>query len=91
MVDDSLADAVRQRLNITIEQGYGMTEASPVTHDADYLSPQRVGTVGRSSRITASSGLAFQWPLTAQARLNEYARQDARVVLFGSEDSSCGT
>jgi acyl-CoA synthetase (AMP-forming)/AMP-acid ligase II len=48
----ALADAVRQRLNITIKQGYGMTEASPVTHYADYLSPQRVGTVGRLVPLT---------------------------------------
>jgi acyl-CoA synthetase (AMP-forming)/AMP-acid ligase II len=47
-----LADAIRQRLNIEIKQGYGMTEASPVTHYADSLSLRRVGTVGRLVPLT---------------------------------------
>jgi acyl-CoA synthetase (AMP-forming)/AMP-acid ligase II len=40
-----LTDAVRQRLGVTIRQGYGMTEASPATH---YTPPgaDRDGTIG---------------------------------------------
>ena len=43
----AVADAVQQRLNVTVKQGYGMTEASPVTHYTDYRSAQRGGSVGR--------------------------------------------
>jgi acyl-CoA synthetase (AMP-forming)/AMP-acid ligase II len=50
----ALADAVQQRLGFTIRQGYGMTEASPVTHYADYRSPQRGCTVGRLVPMTES-------------------------------------
>ena len=42
-----IADAVQQRLNVAVKQGYGMTETSPVTHYADSLTPVRSGTVGR--------------------------------------------
>ena len=40
-----LTDAVRQRLGVTIRQGYGMTEASPASH---YTPPgaDRDGTIG---------------------------------------------
>ena len=48
----ALAEAVSQRLSITIKQGYGMTEASPVTHYTDYRSPPRAGTVGRLVPLT---------------------------------------
>jgi len=43
----SVTDAVRQRLNVVVKQGYGMTEASPVTHYSDTHSAVRPGTVGR--------------------------------------------
>ncbi|MCI1257248.1 MAG: AMP-binding protein [Corynebacterium provencense] len=45
-LDDELARAVEQRLGIRVYQGYGLTEASPVTHTntADSLSR---GSVGR--------------------------------------------
>jgi acyl-CoA synthetase (AMP-forming)/AMP-acid ligase II len=43
----SVTDAIQQRLNIVVKQGYGMTEASPVTHYSDTHSPVRPGTVGR--------------------------------------------
>ena len=42
-----LTQEVQQRLKITVKQGYGMTEASPVTHYSDSLSVPRPGTVGR--------------------------------------------
>jgi acyl-CoA synthetase (AMP-forming)/AMP-acid ligase II len=42
-----LAEAVQQRLKITVRQGYGMTEASPATHTADFRGEIRSGTVGR--------------------------------------------
>ena len=42
-----VADAVLKRLNIVVRQGYGMTEASPVTHCSEYRAPQRTGSVGR--------------------------------------------
>jgi acyl-CoA synthetase (AMP-forming)/AMP-acid ligase II len=48
----ALTDSVRERLNISIKQGYGMTEASPVTHYTDCWSAQRVGTVGRLVPLT---------------------------------------
>jgi acyl-CoA synthetase (AMP-forming)/AMP-acid ligase II len=43
----AVTDAVQQRLQVTIKQGYGMTEASPVTHYTDHRSAQRLCTVGR--------------------------------------------
>ena len=43
----SIAEAVQQRLKTTVKQGYGMTEASPVTHYSDYRSAPRSGTCGR--------------------------------------------
>jgi acyl-CoA synthetase (AMP-forming)/AMP-acid ligase II len=42
-----LTDAVQQRLNITIRQGYGLTEASPVTHYTEACGESRAGKVGR--------------------------------------------
>ena len=48
----AVAEAVQQRLRTTIRQGYGMTEASPVTHYADPRSAQRAGTVGRLVPLT---------------------------------------
>jgi acyl-CoA synthetase (AMP-forming)/AMP-acid ligase II len=43
----AVTDAVQRRLNVVIKQGYGMTEASPVTHYTDHHSVTRPGTVGR--------------------------------------------
>ena len=43
----ALATAVQRRLKTAIKQGYGMTEASPATHWADYRSEFRSHTVGR--------------------------------------------
>lgn len=43
----AVTDAVQRRLNVTIKQGYGMTEASPVTHYTENGSAPRPGTVGR--------------------------------------------
>src|SRR5262249_20373347 len=40
----ALTDSIRQRLGMTVKQGYGMTEASPVTH---YTDVPRAGAVGR--------------------------------------------
>lgn len=42
-----VTEAVEQRLKIVVKQGYGMTEASPVTHYSDTHSAVRPGTVGR--------------------------------------------
>jgi acyl-CoA synthetase (AMP-forming)/AMP-acid ligase II len=41
-----LTDAVEQRLNVRIRQGYGMTEASPATHYT-VAGTERSGTAGR--------------------------------------------
>jgi acyl-CoA synthetase (AMP-forming)/AMP-acid ligase II len=48
----ALTDAVQRRLSVTVKQGYGMTEASPVTHYADCWSAPRPGTVGRLAPST---------------------------------------
>jgi acyl-CoA synthetase (AMP-forming)/AMP-acid ligase II len=48
----ALTEAIQQRLNITLRQGYGMTEASPVTHYSDCRSEPRPGTVGRLAPST---------------------------------------
>jgi acyl-CoA synthetase (AMP-forming)/AMP-acid ligase II len=40
-----LTEAIQQRLNVTIRQGYGMTEASPVTHYGHHRFTPRAGTV----------------------------------------------
>jgi len=42
-----LARAVQQRLKTPIKQGYGMTEASPATHWADFRSEFRSSSAGR--------------------------------------------
>lgn len=42
-----VTEAVQQRLNVIVKQGYGMTEASPVTHYSDIHGTVRPGTVGR--------------------------------------------
>src|SRR5438552_9631042 len=46
-MDENLAKACGQRLNCKVNQGYGMTEASPVTHlvsdDIDWV---KVGSIG---------------------------------------------
>jgi len=43
----SVTEAVEQRLSVVVKQGYGMTEASPVTHYSDFQGAVRPGTVGR--------------------------------------------
>ncbi|HEY6924548.1 MAG TPA: 4-coumarate--CoA ligase family protein [Steroidobacteraceae bacterium] len=43
----SVTEALQQRLNVLVKQGYGMTEASPLTHYSDTHSIVRPGTVGR--------------------------------------------
>ena len=43
----NVGDDLRQRLKIEVRQGYGMTEASPVTHYSDSFSAIRPRTVGR--------------------------------------------
>jgi acyl-CoA synthetase (AMP-forming)/AMP-acid ligase II len=43
----AVADAVQHRLKVSVKQGYGMTETSPVTHYSDYRTPPRPATVGR--------------------------------------------
>jgi acyl-CoA synthetase (AMP-forming)/AMP-acid ligase II len=47
-----LSDAIWRRLGMTVKQGYGMTETSPVTHYSDHKSEPRVGTVGRLVALT---------------------------------------
>ncbi len=42
-----VADTLQQRLKVTVKQGYGMTETSPVTHYSDFQGAVRPGTVGR--------------------------------------------
>lgn len=44
--------AVQRRLKTTLKQGYGMTEASPVTHYTDSHRPLRPGTVGQPAPLT---------------------------------------
>jgi acyl-CoA synthetase (AMP-forming)/AMP-acid ligase II len=48
----AVTDAVQKRLNVTLKQGYGMTEASPVTHYTAHHSPVRAGTVGQLAPST---------------------------------------
>jgi len=47
-----VSNAVQQRLKVTIKQGYGMTEASPVTHLTDLRLPLKAGTVGHLVPLT---------------------------------------
>lgn len=47
-----LTDAIQRRLKVTVHQGYGMTEASPVTHYSDCWSTPLPGTVGRLAPST---------------------------------------
>jgi len=48
----AVTEAVQQRLNVTLRQGYGMTEASPVTHYSAHGRPARPGTVGQLAPST---------------------------------------
>jgi acyl-CoA synthetase (AMP-forming)/AMP-acid ligase II len=47
-----VTDAIRKRLGIEVRQGYGMTEASPVTHYTGAGTPQRGCAVGRAAPMT---------------------------------------
>ena len=47
-----LTDAIQRRLKVIVHQGYGMTEASPVTHYSDCWSTPLPGTVGRLAPST---------------------------------------
>jgi acyl-CoA synthetase (AMP-forming)/AMP-acid ligase II len=47
-----VSNAVQERLQVTIKQGYGMTEASPVTHLTDVHRPIKAGTVGHLVSLT---------------------------------------
>ena len=42
-----VGEALQQRLKVEVRQGYGMTEASPVTHYQDFRSTARPRSVGR--------------------------------------------
>jgi acyl-CoA synthetase (AMP-forming)/AMP-acid ligase II len=48
-----LEDAVARRLNVDVRQGYGMSEASPVTHSTPYAR-RKPGAVGVPIRSTES-------------------------------------
>ncbi len=48
----TLTDAIEQRMKVTIRQGYGMTEASPVTHYVHHRSTPRAGTVNQLAPST---------------------------------------
>jgi acyl-CoA synthetase (AMP-forming)/AMP-acid ligase II len=48
----AVTEAVQKRLDVTIKQGYGMTEASPVTHYTAHSSAVRLGTVGQLAPST---------------------------------------
>ncbi|HVY80434.1 MAG TPA: AMP-binding protein [Steroidobacteraceae bacterium] len=48
----AVTNAVQRRLNVTLKQGYGMTEASPVTHYTAHASEVRLGTVGQLAPST---------------------------------------
>jgi acyl-CoA synthetase (AMP-forming)/AMP-acid ligase II len=50
----AVTDAVQKRLNVRFKQGYGMTEASPVTHYTADGNPIRAGTVGQLAPSTES-------------------------------------
>jgi acyl-CoA synthetase (AMP-forming)/AMP-acid ligase II len=46
-LDENLAQACARRLNCNVNQGYGMTEASPVTHlVSDDIEWKKVGSIG---------------------------------------------
>ena len=46
-LDEALAEACGRRLNCKVNQGYGMTEASPVTHAVrDNIEWNKVGSIG---------------------------------------------
>jgi acyl-CoA synthetase (AMP-forming)/AMP-acid ligase II len=46
-LDENLAQACAQRLNCNVNQGYGMTEASPATHlVSDDIAWKKVGSIG---------------------------------------------
>lgn len=51
---DAVTEAVEKRLNVMVKQGYGMTEASPVTHYTAHGSAVRAGTVGQLAPSTES-------------------------------------
>jgi acyl-CoA synthetase (AMP-forming)/AMP-acid ligase II len=42
-----IEEALQQRLQVVVRQGYGMTETSPVTHYGESRGPVRRGTVGQ--------------------------------------------
>ena len=48
----AVTDEVQRRLNVVMKQGYGMTEASPVTHYTAHNSQVRPGTVGQLAPST---------------------------------------
>jgi acyl-CoA synthetase (AMP-forming)/AMP-acid ligase II len=52
-LDEGLARACAERIGCTMRQGYGMTEASPVTHIGDdQQTLDHIGTVGRTAPNT---------------------------------------
>jgi acyl-CoA synthetase (AMP-forming)/AMP-acid ligase II len=52
-LDEGLARMCAERLGCDVRQGYGMTEASPVTHIGDvHQTLEHVGTVGRTAPNT---------------------------------------
>jgi acyl-CoA synthetase (AMP-forming)/AMP-acid ligase II len=48
----ALTDAIQRRLGISMRQGYGMTETSPVAYYTDWGAEQRAGSVGRLAAST---------------------------------------
>jgi acyl-CoA synthetase (AMP-forming)/AMP-acid ligase II len=45
-LDGELAAACAARLGVAVQQGYGMTELSPVSHAQPYRAPVKPGTIG---------------------------------------------
>jgi acyl-CoA synthetase (AMP-forming)/AMP-acid ligase II len=76
------AHQLEDRLKCEVRQGYGMTEASPVTH----ISPTRKGVpvdIGSAGRLTPSTEVKFVDPATGQPVSG--AKQEGELYIRGPQ------
>ncbi|KFF60267.1 AMP-dependent synthetase [Cryobacterium sp. MLB-32] len=96
-LDGALAAAVASRLDCRVLQGYGMTEASPVTHlipiDAPHLSRASVGVTVPNMEcrlISAETGEEIDLPIEGVSERGELLVRGPNVMLgyLGNEEAT---
>ncbi|WP_307859085.1 AMP-binding protein [Herbiconiux sp. SYSU D00978] len=96
-LDEGLAAQVEERLDVDVRQGYGLTEASPVTHvvpsDRDDISRGSIGLPVPNTEarlVDLDSGFDVERPLSGASRVGELLVRGPQVMLgyLGDADAT---